>query len=228
LTNNPKNKVLGKINLIFPNTLFFGLLGKSYSLISHRLIFPNTLFLGLLVKSYSLISHRLIFPNIKYWGKSIYEKLENKIWLITQKIKYWGKSIYEKLENKIWLITPKIKYWGKYFVFWVISQILFSNFLVGVKPLIHQSELRTYIQKQSFLKKKVPFALLFWKNIKCNDITEIGNWRSIYIRIIWSPNLVAFSIFFSFWGLGLYSSRKRMAWEPSGEISLPSSKKKQY
>jgi hypothetical protein len=62
--------------LIFPNTLFLGLLAKSYSLISHRLISPNTLFFGLLVKSYSLISHRLIFPNTLFLGllKSIYSR----------------------------------------------------------------------------------------------------------------------------------------------------------
>ena len=35
-----------------------------------------------------------------------------------------------------------------------------SSFL-GVKPLIHQSELRTYTNVVPFKEKKVPFALLY-------------------------------------------------------------------
>jgi hypothetical protein len=50
-------------------------------------------------------------------------------------------------------------------------------YAVGVKLLIHQSELRTYT-------KEVLSLCCVLKNIKCNDITKIGNVRSMYMDYI--------------------------------------------
>ena len=47
-------------------------------------------------------------------------------------------------------------------------------YAVGVKLLIHQSELRTYT-------KEVLSLCCVLKNIKCNDIAKIGNVRSMYM-----------------------------------------------
>ena len=47
-------------------------------------------------------------------------------------------------------------------------------YAVGVKLLIHQSELRTYT-------KEVLSLCCVLKNIKCNDITKIDNVQSMYI-----------------------------------------------
>jgi hypothetical protein len=49
LANNPKNKVLGKINRLLISD------GLDTINLDYRLIFPNTLFFGLLAKAYSLI-----------------------------------------------------------------------------------------------------------------------------------------------------------------------------
>jgi hypothetical protein len=54
-----------------------------------------------------------------------------------------------------------------------VGQNITSKYLLGVEPLIQQSELRTYTKVVFFFKEKVPFHLL--KNIKCNGINKIGN-----------------------------------------------------
>ena len=72
--------------------------------------------------------------------------------------------------------------------------------LLGVKPLIHQSELRTYTKVVLFKRKKFLSLCRILKFFKCNDINQIRNWRSIYIMIILSPNLVAFSCILILYG----------------------------
>ena len=50
-----------------------------------------------------------------------------------------------------------------------------SSFL-GVKPLIHQSELRTYTNVIPFKEKKFPSLCCIVKNTEWNGIINIDNW----------------------------------------------------
>jgi hypothetical protein len=56
---------------------------------------------------------------------------------------------------------------------------LFLQWYLGVKPLIDQSEVRTYTKVVPFKEKMFHSLCCILKNIRYNGITKIDNWRWI-------------------------------------------------
>ena len=69
-----------------------------------------------------------------------------------------------------------------------------SLYLLGVKPLIHQSELRTYKKSSPFYRKKFLSLFCIVKNTEWNGIIKIENWSWIY-KDYFEPKFYGFSFF---------------------------------
>ena len=78
----------------------------------------------------------------------------------------------------IWTIYLYTRYIGKPLetTHTTMTNVLTCNVYLGVKPVIHKSELRTYANVVPFNEKSYFRFVVLWKNTEWNGIIRIDNW----------------------------------------------------